>query len=448
VVYLPALGTYNSIGQIIPVLGAVDKYKLSCSRKLQSMLDDLKSPLQEAAERVEVAIADLFSVHDVTLGVPQRPQAIRLRGQLQVASDRAYPQIAARLREMEYTAVLRHDEEQGLDELLVMPGVLPQVERPRLWVHALLFGATVFTTLYVGASMVETAPGDDFWWPLLHFWEGWPFSLSLLSILLAHELGHYFTGRHYRVPVSLPFFIPIPLPPLGTMGAVIRMKAPVTNRRAMLDIGSAGPLVGLAVAIPVLIIGLSLSHVEPLPVDQPYSMEGNSLLYLLVKYLMFGQWLPSGGVDVFIHSVAFAGWAGLLVTSFNLLPVGQLDGGHVLYSLLGDRAQRLTWPIILALAGLGLAVWPGWFLWAGLVFLFGQGHPGPLDSITRLDTRRKVVAVAVLLVFVLTFTPIPLVYVFPTEAEGVVMRGLPVLVAGLVCLRRVGCRSPFKRARH
>lgn len=407
------------------------------------MSDEERVPVQWFAAHLEAAVADLFVVHDVTLGIPGQPEVIRLRGYLQAPSDRAYPQIAARLRALNYTAALRHDAEQDLDELLALPGVLPQVERPRLWLHALLFGATVLTTLYVGAGMSEARPPDSLWWPLFHLWQGWPFALSLLSILLAHELGHYFTGRHYRVPVSLPYFIPLPVPDflgniLGTMGAVIRMKAPITNRRAMLDIGAAGPLIGLMVAIPVLVLGLSLSHVEPLPLDQGYMMEGNSLLYALIKYAMFGRWLPGGGLDVFIHPVAFAGWAGLLVTSLNLIPAGQLDGGHVLYSLLGDRARRFTWPIIIALVFLGLLAWPGWFLWAGLVFLFGQGHPGPLDSITGLDTRRKIVAVAVLLVFVLTFTPVPITLVFPGVGEGTVMNSLVLLAAVLTGLPALG----------
>jgi Zn-dependent protease len=414
------------------------------------MTDDLGSSFQGSADRVQKAIADLFAVVSITLGTPERPEAIRLRGYLQIPSERAYQQISERLRTLGYTPALRHDPEQGVDELLVLPGTLPQVEQPRLRLHALLLGATVLTTLYVGAGMAETRPPDDLWWPLFHFWEGWPFALSLLSILLAHELGHYFMGRHHRVPVSLPYFIPVPLPEflgniLGTMGAVIRMKAPVTNRRVMLDIGAAGPLVGLAVAIPVLAIGLSLSHVESLPVDQAYSIEGNSLLYLLLKFAIFRRWLPADGIDVFIHPVAFAGWAGLLVTSLNLIPAGQLDGGHVLYSLLGDRAQRFIWPIILALATLGLLLWPGWLLWAGLVFLFGQGHPGPLDSVTQLDARRKIVAVVVLVVFVLTFTPIPLTVVFPDGAEGTVMHGVPLLASALALVGLLGRRTAARR---
>jgi membrane-associated protease RseP (regulator of RpoE activity) len=417
------------------------------------MFDLEDTPLERSSGQIEDAVSDLLAVQDVTRGVPEHRDAIRLRGHLQVPSERAYPKIAARLRALGYTAMLRHDEETGLDELLALPGTMPEYDRPRLWVHVLLFGLTVLTTLYVGAGMSEARPADDLWWPLFHFWTGWPFALSLLSILLAHELGHYFMSRHHRVAASLPYFVPLPIPDflgnvLGTMGAVIRMKAPITNRRVMLDIGSAGPLSGLVVAVPVLLLGLAMSQIQPLPLNQAYSMEGNSLLYLLLKYAVFGRWLPAGGVDVFIHPVAFAGWAGLLVTSLNLIPAGQLDGGHVLYSLVGTRAQRLTWPIILVLLGLGLVVWPGWLLWAGLVFLFGQGHPGPLDRITRLDARRKVLAVVVLLVLVLTFTPVPLTFVFPEgipEAEGTALRELPLLAAGLVFAWGVARRLARRR---
>ena len=408
------------------------------------MPDELKSPLQQVADEIERAVAHVFAVRDVTLGIPEQPETIRLRGHLQIPSHEAYPQIADRLRELEYTALLTRDAEQDLDELLAVPGILPQAQQSRPWIQGLLFGATVLTTLYVGAGMSAARPPDDLWWPLFHLWEGWPFALALLSILLAHEMGHYFASRHHGVPASLPYFVPLPIPEflgnvLGTMGAVIVMKGRIDNRRSMLDIGAAGPLIGLVVAIPVLLVGLSLSYVQPLPVDQAYSMEGNSLLYLLLKYAIFRRWLPGNGLDVFISPVAFAGWAGLLVTSFNLIPAGQLDGGHVLYSLLGQKAQRITWAIILVLVLLGFFVWSGWFLWAGLVFLFGQRHPGPLDTITQLDAKRKVVAVAVLATFVLTFTPVPLTYYFPDAAEGMNQQGVIFLAAvltGLGWLRR------------
>ena len=323
-------------------------------------------------------------------------------------------------------------------------------EQPRRtnWpLHIGLFLLTCATTTWAGVLQVqhEISPFRlDLLLP--HFADGLSYSVSIMAILLAHEMGHYVVSQRNGVAASLPYFIPLPLPDflgnvLGTLGAVIRMKGIIPNRRVMLDIGVAGPLTGLVVAVPVLVLGLSLSHVEPLPLDQAYSMEGNSLLYLLIKYAMFGQWLPSGGVDVFIHPVAFAGWAGLLVTSLNLIPAGQLDGGHVLYSLVGDRAGALRWPIILGLAVLGLLVWPGWFLWAGLVFLFGGGHPPPLDGLTRLGTGRKVLAVLALVAFVLTFTPQPLIFVFPEAQEpfldpGQSVMGLATGLAGLYWLGR------------
>jgi membrane-associated protease RseP (regulator of RpoE activity) len=401
------------------------------------MFDEERPSVQHTAARLEAAVADLFAVHDVTLGIPEQPEAIRLRGRLQVASEQAFPQIVERVRELGYTAVLRRDPEHDLEVLLLVPGAPPQESRQRLWLNALLFVLTVLATLFVGAFWSDQVPPEaDLMWILTHLWIGWPFGLSLMAILTGHELGHYFAGRYYKVPVSLPFFIPMPLPPLGTMGAFIVMKGQSLNRRQMMTVGAAGPLVGFALAVPILILGLSLSTVEPMVGPEPEMMvflEGNSLLYLFLKFAVFGQVLPGSGAppttlaalgevgsallgtfpvdsgyDVFIHPVALAGWAGLLVTAFNLLPVGQLDGGHVLYSLIGQHAQKLTWPIIGLLVLLGILFWQGWFLWAALIFFFGQSHPDPLDDVTRLDPPRKVVAVVVLLIFVLTFTPLPM----------------------------------------
>jgi membrane-associated protease RseP (regulator of RpoE activity) len=435
------------------------------------MSEDGKSQVQRAAERLEAAVADLFQVHDVTLGIHGQPEAVRLRGYLQVPSDQAYPKIAARVREIGYTAVLRHEAEHDLDVLLLVPEVMPQESRPRLWVNALLFVLTVLSTLFVGAFWSDQVPPEaDLVWVLTHLWIGWPFSLSLMAILTGHELGHYFAGRYYKVPVSLPYFFPLPAPPLGTMGAVIVMKGRSINRRQMLTVGAAGPLVGFVLAVPILVLGLFLSTVEPMTAPEPGMMvflEGNSLLYLLLKLAVFGQVLPGSGApptflaalgeggaallgtfsidsgyDVFIHPVALAGWAGLLVTAFNLLPVGQLDGGHVLYSLIGQRARKLTWPVIGLLALMGFAFWQGWFLWAALLFLFGRSHPDPLDDVTRLDRPRKFVAVAVLLMFVLTFTPLPmrvlsgeLPTVEPGQATCLVVLGLAA-TAGAWLVRR------------
>jgi membrane-associated protease RseP (regulator of RpoE activity) len=252
--------------------------------------------------------------------------------------------------------------------------------------------------------------------PLTHLHWGIPFAGTLISILLAHELSHYFVARRYGSPVSLPYFIPMPLSLMGTMGAVIVQKAPMRSRKALFDIGVAGPLGGLIVAIPLLIVGLALSNVQPPPASAGgIVQEGNSLLYLGIKYLIFGRILPSNGEDVWLHPVAFAAWAGLLVTMINLIPVGQLDGGHATYALLGRRAWSLGYMAIAAMIG-----WGGWLLtrgneaggfwlmWGFLNMVINPRHPPPLNDTTKLDWRRVALGVLVLAIFIVTFMPAPL----------------------------------------
>jgi membrane-associated protease RseP (regulator of RpoE activity) len=419
------------------------------------MADNVNEPLLQAADQLKAAVKDLFDVYDLTLGLPDHPQALRMRGRLQAPSEKAFPEINERFRQIGYTPVLRRDPENGLDVLLAMPGVMPQKSDSRVWINVLLYGLTILATLFVGATWSDQVPADaDLLWLISHLWIGWPFALSLMAILTAHELGHYFAARRYKVPVSLPYFIPMPIPPLGTMGAVIVMKGRTINRRQMLTVGAAGPLSGFIFAVPILLLGLALSTVEPMSAPAPGSLvflEGHSLLYLLLKFITFGQILPGSGAalsfsgaasevmaalfgtfpietgyDVFIHPVAMAGWAGLLVTAFNLIPVGQLDGGHVLYSLIGQRARAFTWPVIGFLVAMGLLFWQGWLLWAALIFFLGRSHPDPLDDVTRLATSQKIIAVLVLIIFVLTFTPLPI--------RIVTGEGLPLDLGGSAAL--------------
>jgi membrane-associated protease RseP (regulator of RpoE activity) len=327
-------------------------------------------------------------------------EALRLRGRLLMPAEEAYNRLVERLRPLDRTPVLRRAENGRDTILLVLPGVL-RPARQRVAVAALLFVLTALSCLYVGALLDEgtTSPFN-----LLH---GVPYAASLLSILLAHEFGHYLMARRLGAPVSLPYFIPLPVPPLGTLGAVINMVAPPRNRRHLLAIGAAGPLAGLAVAIPILLYGRSLSHVQRLP-EGGYMMEGNSLLYLGLKFLEFGRLLPSGGWDVFIHPVAFAGWAGLLVTALNLIPAGQLDGGHVFYALVGERAaQVMLWVVLLGLALLSF-LYLGWLLWVALVFFFGRLRVPLMDDVTQLGPGQRALGVAMLIVFALVFTPIPM----------------------------------------
>jgi membrane-associated protease RseP (regulator of RpoE activity) len=307
-----------------------------------------------------------------------------------------------------------------------------------------MFGLTILSTLFAGGiyqyvsdhpDQAERLSRDMLLWMKVGIREmptGWPFALSILLILVAHELGHYFAARYHKVAVTLPYFVPLPISPLGTMGAVIRLKEPPTNKRVLLDIGIAGPLAGFIVAVPIVIYGLITSApLRSLPPDPLLSFEGNSVVYVLLKYAVFGKFLPMpasfgnlpawlfmlrfyilgifppvGGQDVFINQVALAGWAGLLVTGLNLIPAGQLDGGHALYVLVGQRARRLLPFILVILIGLGF-FWPGWLLWAAIIYFLGRIYAEPLDQITELDPKRKALAILALILFVLVFTPIP-----------------------------------------
>ncbi len=350
-------------------------------------------------------VGDVFVVEDVTADYPQAG-AVRFRGRLMVPTSEAYSRLNERLAPYRLQPVMRRSDSQ--DVLLLLPLHLTTgTKTGRPWVNLVLFLATVVTVLMAG---VQQSTGDL----VADILSGWPFAVGLLGILLTHEFGHYFAARYHGVAATLPYFIPMPLSILGTFGAVINIRAPMRNRRVLLDIGAAGPLSGLVVALPVLLIGLALSTVEPLAGQctsaNPCLLEGNSLLYLGVKYLVFGQILPREGIDVMIHPVAFAGWAGILVTALNLLPVGTLDGGHVAYALLGKKARLLYLPVLLAMIGLGF-MWNGWWLWAGLLLVFGRMHAQPLDDVTPLDGKRKLVGLVAVVVFVLTFTPLPMMLI-------------------------------------
>jgi membrane-associated protease RseP (regulator of RpoE activity) len=352
--------------------------------------------------------------------------AIAFRGQLLEDPETAFPKIEQRFARLGYTPILRDWSDDG-HEIIIIKEVEERAPG-RLWVNAALFLATMFSVLYIGAAnalqeadmFIDPESLDALMMPLTHLHWGIPFAATLMSILLAHELSHYFVARRYGSPVSLPYFIPMPLSLMGTMGAVIVQRAPMRDRKALFDIGVAGPLGGLIVAIPLVILGLSLSNVQaPPPNVDVVLQEGNSLLYLGLKYLVFGQILPSGGVDVWLHSVAFAAWAGLLVTMINLIPVGQLDGGHISYALLGKRANVLSRIAIIAMFG-----WGGWLLlngnnaggfwitWGGLNIFFNNHHPPPLNDALKLDRKRVALGIGMLVIFILLFMPAPLQQVY------------------------------------
>ena len=232
-----------------------------------------------------------------------------------------------------------------------------------------------------------------------------PYSFTLLPILGAHEYGHYRMCRKHLVPATLPYFIPAP-PPfiLGTFGAIIKIRARMPDRKALFDVGVTGPLWGFATAIPACIIGIATSEVVPVTGKEGIVL-GDSLLFSALSFIIKGP-LPEGH-DLMLNSIAFAGWFGLLVTAFNLLPSGQLDGGHIIYSVMGDRAKVWGKIVLASLLVLGF-VWSGWFVWAILLIVLGFRHPPPINDYIPLDNKRKMIAGAILIIFLLTFIPVPI----------------------------------------
>ncbi|MDR3577467.1 MAG: site-2 protease family protein [Anaerolineaceae bacterium] len=389
-------------------------------------------------EVVDSIIRRVFSIEDITQGTTQQNFIYRYRGHI-LGQDTAavYDQLASQLKPYNLTPLFRWDGDRHSIELIKgLP--VPRASNSR--VNLLLGILTILSVIFTGAvySMQTALPSNPLQALLAILQNGWPFALSISAILGAHEFGHYIAGRLHGVHLSLPYFIPLPIiSPFGTMGAVINMKEPPRNRRVLLDIGVAGPLAGFIVAVPVLLYGLSTSTVSKLPIminsGSGFNMEGSSVIYLLAKLVVFGRLLPApvttlgmssvmywlsyfftghpfpfGGLDVNLNSVAWAGWAGLLVTAMNLVPAGQLDGGHMLYVLVGRKIATKVRPVVLVTLVLLGFVWNGWWLWAVLIFFLGRYYAEPLDQITPLDNRRKIFAILALILFLLTFTPVPL----------------------------------------
>jgi membrane-associated protease RseP (regulator of RpoE activity) len=293
-------------------------------------------------------------------------------------------------------------------------------------IHIILFILTVITTFVTGYSFSGSVAS------------AFAFSGTLLFILGSHEMGHYFYGRKYGVDITPPYFIPAPpiISPIGTFGAFIKIKSPISTRKALFDIGIAGPLAGIAASIPVLLVGIKYSTIIDVADKEGGQglMLGSPLIFTFFTSIFFGK-IPEGK-DLFLHPVAFAGWVGLFVTALNLIPSGQLDGGHIVYSLFPKKAHRVTSVVMIAillvfgfgteplfmlyhrLAGSGpgdllsripdFEGWPGWILWAVLLTLMGTKHPPTIHDEGELDTGRKLLGFISLLIFIGCITPVPI----------------------------------------
>ncbi len=382
-------------------------------------------PLPEAVllERLRTALDGLMRVEALTKLTNEPRPEMQFVGQLLGEPEACFNEIERRFAAVGYTPVLT--EEAGQTVLLAYPEVV--TAQPVRWkLNAVLFVLTLLAVLFTGAIQENV---DVFAHPL-EIWRGWPFASAMMGILTVHELSHYFVGRRYGSPLSLPYFIPLPLLSIfGTMGAVIVQRGPMRDRKALFDIGAAGPIGGLLVAVPLLFFGLAHSEVGrpeqfiSTPPGTVLQQEGNSLLYLGAKWLVFGRVLPdkATGEDVWLSppskggSIVFAAWAGLLVTALNLFPIGQLDGGHIAYALWGRKAWRIARVFVTLIFGWGAVLWlmgnpagTTWLVWGGLGALIGPRHPPPLNDLTPLDARRRWIGWALVIIFILILVPVPL----------------------------------------
>jgi len=350
-------------------------------------------PEEEVLFFLEREMAGVFAISEGRLF----DGTVRFQGKLLIDPGQAVAELTQRLAPHGYYPLLRSEE----DLTILRTRPVTRLFRTGPWVNVVLLLTTLVTTVFVGAVNRGVDPFTDPW----SLMRGLPFAISLLLILGVHELGHYFTARRYGITVTLPYFIPAPVG-LGTFGAFIKMKSPVTDRRALFDVGIAGPLAGLCVALPAIVVGLHWS--ELITTDSTGHVGialGSPLLFSLLQWLTLGP-IPEGG-DVLLHPVAFAGWIGLFVTALNLLPIGQLDGGHIAYALVGRHHRKVAIVALLALCIMGIVYWPGWLFWASLSLILGLRHPPPLDDVTRLDDRRRLVGLAALLLLVSVITPSP-----------------------------------------
>ncbi len=347
----------------------------------------------------------LFQVTDVRAS--ERGDWVMFVGRLARDDESVYDALRERFKRLGYTLILRHED--GNDIVVAQRGLLP-IARFNPLINIALLAATLLTTLFAGASFAGVEPmaalravwvrGD--WLRLVEaLMAGAPFAFTLLFILGVHEMGHYLAGRLHGVQVSLPYFIPVPFG-LGTFGAFIQMKSPVENRKALFDVGVAGPLAGFAVAVPLMIIGLLFSQVVPASVGE--ARMGASLL---VRGLLEIFVPHAANEAVRLSPIAIAAWFGLLVTAINLLPMGQLDGGHIAYAVLGKSARALSMVTFMGAIILGFTAWSGWWTWALFALLTGLSHVKPLNDITPLDWPRRLVGLMTLGVFFLLITPRP-----------------------------------------
>ncbi|HYY28217.1 MAG TPA: site-2 protease family protein [Chthoniobacterales bacterium] len=365
---------------------------------------DLSPRMLNEAEQPEI----VRQMMDVKIAI--RENGVQLfRGPLRDSASATFEKLNRGLGKS-FVPLVQEDEQLGAKIVLIPKRAEEDVARKpvRPWLHWLLFGLTIVTTTWAGAA----EQGVDLAQEPGRFTVGLPYSIGLLLILGVHELGHFFTARRYAMDVTPPYFIPVPFA-LGTFGAFIQMRSPPANRKALFDVAVAGPLAGLVIAVPALLLGLRSSSITAAG-DGTLSLGflhgatvGSSILFTVLTKLSFGDAAQYGAL-VHLSPLAFAGWLGLFITALNLLPVGQLDGGHITRAMFGSRVgQTISSVAMWSLFLLALFVWPGLMMWALIVFLIaGRGAP-PLNDLTPLDAGRMVVGYIAIIILILILAPMP-----------------------------------------
>ncbi len=366
-------------------------------------------PVEKITLTLRRELVGLFQVTRVD--AQSQGKVISFGGRLTDNADKSYDEIEQRFQAHGYTPLFRQDK--GEDVILAMEGLVDQAKMGSPLVNILLLVATVLTTLSFGSQLVlginlwEAVSAGNIYLVAQALLAGLPYAITLLGILGVHELGHYVAARLHGVQATLPYFIPLPFG-LGTLGALIHIKSPMKNRRVLFDIGLAGPYAGLFVAFPLFLIGLFLSSSQIVPVTlDALTLErlGSSIFMNIA--LDFLADVPQGQT-IIVHPILFAAWWGIFVTGINLLPVGQLDGGHTSYALFGRYAHPIALITFLLLIVAGALLQQlSWFIWAFFIMLGGLRHPPPMNDISDVGPVRKAIGVITIFVFVMIFVPVP-----------------------------------------
>jgi Zn-dependent protease len=332
---------------------------------------------------------------------------VAFRGHLVMEPGEGYRLLRQRFETLGYTPTLHREGEWEV--VTALPAVFEQSQPRRPWINLLLFALTFLTTTIMGALLEQgellVERGLVLFleqpWRLL---TGLPTALTIMGILGLHELAHYFTARSHKLDSSLPFFIPVPFG-FGTFGAIIRMRTPWENRNALFDVGVAGPIAGIVVALPLFFLGLLMADAMP-PMEGGMPLGTPLLLGWMEDIVYLVRGIPAEH-ELYISAWAFAAWFGIVVSGFNLMPIGQLDGGHVAYALFGKYTKYLSAAVLVAIAAMAILLWGGWFAWLAFTFLSGWMHPPPLNMLEPLSKGRVALGIGVLILTALIFTPVP-----------------------------------------